>query len=191
MLPLLVVLLTTASVPEHLSLSAPTARAPQGSARLLLAQGSSGESANAERMRELTREVEDLNLRLRAINVNPPLGSVVMAYAGYILAPMLLIGLPVLLVGLAAVTPYTGALIGVGAGLTVVGTGGVVLLVSGIVSSISATEAARAEREELIRQRGQLEDELRELKRARQESSLQPWRDGRAEAFLPVAALSF
>jgi hypothetical protein len=43
----------------------------------------------------------------------------------------------------------------------------------------------------MLRQRSRLEDELRELKRARQESSLQPWRDGRAEGFIPVAALSF
>jgi hypothetical protein len=194
MLPLLVVLLTTSSIPEHFSLLNPTAQPPPPSVRLLLVQGSSSEGAHAERILQLTREVEELNTRIRGINVNPPLISLIMASTGYILSPLLLIGVPLIYLGglTALAPPAIGQfIIAGGVVLTVLGTGGVALLIAGIVTGLSASEAARAERTELIRQRGQLEKELRDLKRARPESSLQPWREGRTEGFIPLATLSF
>jgi hypothetical protein len=202
MMSLVAVLLAVSPVPGQVSLLEPARMDAPVSARLLVAQQdpSAQERPRLEapapqdreaRIRELTREVDDLNARLRKTSSNWPIGSLAMTYAGYVLSPLLLVGVPLLIFGLASSTQYALTLAAVGAGLSVLGGGGVVLLIVGIVSGMEASERSKAEREELIRQRGQLEDELRELKRSRPESSVQPWRDGRAESFIPVAALSF
>jgi hypothetical protein len=143
------------------------------------------------RIRELTREVEAINARLRQTDANWPIGSIIMAYSGYVLAPLLLVGVPLLVVGLTSVAEYAATLTAVGAVLSVLGGGGVALLVAGIVTGLEGSRRSRDERQELLRQRSALEDELRELKRARPESSVQAWRDGRSEGFLPVVALAF
>ncbi|QRN95940.1 hypothetical protein JRI60_44040 [Archangium violaceum] len=201
MTSLLLVLLAASPVPGQASLLAPAE--PRPSARLLVAGDSLEEAVQPsrfeapaaegreERIRELSREIEDINARLRRTDTNWPIGSLVMAYAGYVLGPMLLIGLPLIIYGLAVSTQYAATLVGIGAALTVLGGGGVALLIIGIVSGINASEAARVERDDLVRRRGQLEDELRELKQARPWSSMQSWRDEGVQSFLPVASLSF
>ena len=189
MVSLIAVLLAVSPLSGQVSLLEPAPSEVRPSARLLVAQAPS-ESREA-RTRELTREVEEINARLRQTSSNWPLGSLAMTYAGLVLSPLLLVGVPVLLVGLAALVPHALVLTTVGAVLTVLGGGGVVLLVVGLVTGLQASERAKVERNELILQRGRLEDELRELKRSGSESSVKPWRDGRAESFIPVAALSF
>jgi hypothetical protein len=192
MVSLVAVLLAVAPLPGQASLLEPTRMESRPSARLLVAQQEAPAPRDPEtRIRELTREVEDLNARLRQTSSNWPIGALVMSYAGYVLSPMLLVGVPLLIVGLAAGTQSALTLAAVGAALTVLGGGGVALLIVGIVSGLEASERAKVEREELIRRRGQLEDELRELKRSRPEASVQAWRDGRAESFIPLAALTF
>lgn len=202
MVSLITVLLALSPLPGQVSLLAPDAMETRPSARLLVArqEPSSGASARWEapaaedreaRIRALTREVEDLNARLRQTSSNWPVGALVMSYAGYVLSPLLLVGVPVLVIGLAAGTQSALTIAAVGAALTVLGGGGVALLIVGLVTGMEASERSKAERNALILERGQLEDELRELKRSRPESSVQPWRDGRAESFIPVAALSF
>jgi hypothetical protein len=202
MVSLIAVLLAVSSLPGQVSLLEPAPLAARPSARLLVAQhtpspeGRSGLEAPVPedrdaRIRALTREVEELNARLRQTSSNWPIGSIAMTYAGYVLSPLLLVGVPVLIYGLVAGTQYALTVAAVGAVLTVLGGGGVALLIVGIVTGLEASERSKAERNELILKRGQLEDELRELKRSKPESSVQPWRDGRAESFVPVAALSF
>ncbi|WP_257455103.1 hypothetical protein [Archangium lipolyticum] len=203
MTSLLLVLLAVSPMPGQASLLAPARAEPGPSARLLVARDTREEAvllsrleapateSHEERIRALSREIDDINTRLRRTSTNWPIGSLVMSYAGYVLAPMLLVGLPLIVYGLAVSTQYAATLVGIGAALTVLGGGGVALLIVGIVSGINASEAARAERDDLLRRRGQLEDELRELKQARPESSVQAWRDGRAESFMRVASLSF
>lgn len=202
MVSLIAVLLAVSPLPGQVSLLAPDSTEARPSARLLVAQqdASSGGGSRLEapaspdreaRIRELTREVEELNARLRQTSSNWPIGAIVMSYAGYVLSPLLLVGVPVLVIGLVSGTQSALTIAAVGAALTVLGGGGVALLIVGIVSGLEASERSKAERNELILKRGQLEDELRELKRSRPESSVQPWRDGRAESFIPVAALSF
>ncbi|HYO71572.1 MAG TPA: hypothetical protein VEU33_36385 [Archangium sp.] len=190
MVSLIAVLLAVSPLPGEVSLLEPSPVQVRPSARLLVAQQAPSESREA-RIRELTREVEELNARLRQTSSNWPVGAIAMSYAGYVLSPLLLVGVPVLIYGLAAGTQSALTIAAVGAALTVLGGGGVALLIVGIVTGMEASERSKAERNELILKRGQLEDELRELKRSRPESSVQPWRDGRAESFLPVAALSF
>lgn len=202
MVSLVAVLLAVSPLSGQVSLLEEAPREARPSARLLVArqdapaQGSPRLEAPASedreaRIRALTREVEELNARLRQTSSNWPIGAIVMSYAGYVLSPLLLVGVPVLVIGLAAGTQSALTIAAVGAALTVLGGGGVALLIVGIVTGLEASERSKAERNELILERGQLEDELRELKRSRPESSVQAWRDGRAESFIPVAALSF
>jgi hypothetical protein len=202
MVSLVAILLAVSPLPGQVSLLEPAPLAARPSARLLVAQQDPPSQGRARlevpasedreaRIRELTREVDALNARLRQTSSNWPIGSIVMSYAGYVLSPLLLVGVPVLIFGLASSTQYALTVAAVGAGLTVLGAGGVALLIVGIVTGLEASERTKAERNELLRERGRLEDELRELKRSRPESSVQAWRDGRAESFIPVAALSF
>ncbi|AKJ00521.1 hypothetical protein ATI61_10473 [Archangium gephyra] len=192
MVSLIAVLLAVAPLPGQVSLLEPAPLETRPSARLLVAQQAPSESREV-RIRELTREVEELNARLRTTSSNWPVGAIAMTYAGYVLSPLLLVGVPMLIYGLVVGTQYAYALTitAVGAALTVLGGGGVALLIVGIVSGLEASERSKAERNELILKRSRLEDELRELKRSGPAASVQPWRDGRAESFIPVAALSF
>jgi len=193
MVSLVAVLLAVSPLPGQVSLLEPARMEPPASARLLVAQQDTPTPRQdpEARIRELTREVEEINARLRQTSSNWPTSSIVMSYAGYVLSPLLLVGVPLLLIGLAAGTQTALTIAAVGAALSALGAGGVALLIVGIVSGMDASEKAKAERNQLILRRGQLEDELRELKRSRPESSVQAWRDGRAESFIPVAALSF
>ncbi|QRK12725.1 hypothetical protein JQX13_23445 [Archangium violaceum] len=201
MVSLVAVLLAVSPLPGQPSLLAPVQTELRASTRLLVAQGApAGEGSRLEapapddreaRIRQLTREVEDINARLRRTDANWPIGSLVMAYSGYVLAPLLLVGIPMIIIGLTSTVSYATTLVAVGAVFSVLGGGGVALLIAGIVTGLETSSRVKAEREELIRQRGALEDELRELKRTRPESSVQAWRDGRGESFIPVASLVF
>ncbi|WNG33734.1 hypothetical protein F0U60_08900 [Archangium minus] len=201
MLSLVAVLLAVSPMPGQPSLLNSVQTELRASPRLLAVQDAPAEGGSRldapapddreARIRQLTREVEDINARLRQTSSNWPIGSVVMAYSGYVLAPLLLVGLPMLVIGLTSTVSYATTLVAVGAVLSVLGGGGVALLILGITSGLEASGKAKVEREELLRQRNALEDELRELKRVRPESSLQVWRDGRGESFIPVASLAF
>ncbi|MDY7226937.1 hypothetical protein [Hyalangium rubrum] len=206
MLSLVVVLLT--ATPGQASLLSPVGAESRPSSVRLLAQatppaGSEGRSApgsvtsppplvNAPdaRIRELTSQVEELNSRIRALDTDWPVGAVVMTYSGYVLSPLLVVGLPLLIIGAASTAEIAGTLTAIGAATTIVGGVGVVLLIAGIVTGINASSGARAERQELLRERTRLEDELRELKR-RGDASVHRWNMERPAVALTVASLSF
>jgi hypothetical protein len=165
MLALVATLLAVTPAPGQASLLAPQVEEARPTASLLVAQA--GESAREARIRELSREVELINSQLRTLNTNWPTGALLLSYAGYVLAPSLLVGVPMLVIGLVTgVAELVPFLITVGTVLTVVGGVGAVLLIAGLVSGFNATTEARAERERLIQRRIQLEDELRELRRS-------------------------
>jgi|GEM_PF-2116317 hypothetical protein len=208
------VLLTAAPVSPSPSLLAPEA-ASSGrylSARLLVAQAppdAPSETAppavpsvppDAPRMdadleariQELTSQVGLLQSEIRSIDVNFPTGSLVMAYFGYVLSPLLLIGVPLLIIGLDESDDDDRAiLVGVGTGLTVTGAVGVGLLVGGLVTGSRKSSANRTRREELIRERIRMEDELRDLKTRRDARSSLQARRWRPHPTLPLVSVRF
>ncbi|MFP2934292.1 hypothetical protein ACLESO_56075 [Pyxidicoccus sp. 3LG] len=208
MLPLVAaVLLAAAPASPSQSLLAPKS-GRHLSARLLVAQAptesppdapvpppSAGVPMDAEldaRIRELTTQVALLQSEIRAIDTNWPIGSVVMAYAGYILAPLLLVGVPLIIIGLGESDEDDRAtLVGLGAGASVGGAVGVGLLIAGLVSGSREANVNRVRREELIRERIRLEDELRDLKSRRDARSTLSARRWEPRASFPLVALRF
>ncbi|HSP81461.1 MAG TPA: hypothetical protein VLQ93_23285 [Myxococcaceae bacterium] len=185
MMSLVAVLLAVTPVPGQASLLESPLEESPSAVRLLVSQAE--EDSREERIRELTREVDALNQRLRGLSSNWPTSSLLMSYAGYVLAPLLLPGIPLLIAGLALATEFATVLVTVGAVLTGVGGAGVALLVVGLVTGFNAVAEARSERERLIQERSRLEDELRELKSAGSEEEV-----GRPTVgSLPVVAFSF
>jgi hypothetical protein len=193
MLSLVVVLLS--ATPGHASLlSSP--EAPLRPSARLLAQASPEApppplvSAPDARIHELTARVAELNERIRTLNTDWPLSSVAMTYTGYVFAPFLLIGLPLTIVGLVSTAEFASTLATIGLVTTAVGGVGVVLLIAGIVTGINASQGPRAERQQLIRERTRLEDELRALKR-RQEAVLPHGASNGPARFVTVASVAF
>jgi hypothetical protein len=204
MLSLVVVLLT--ATPGQSSLLSPAGPELRPSARLLAqaapsaqvspesAPGSSAPplvtAPPEERIRDLTLRINELNERIRSINTDWPVSSLVMSYSGYILTPLLLVGVPILLVGLAFGEEGAGLAV-VGGAITGVGVVGGVLLVVGLVTGISDSDAAKTEKQHLTYQRSLLEKELKELKRRADPGST--WRLGpdRPLRTVTVAAIAF
>ncbi|NVJ19381.1 hypothetical protein, partial [Myxococcus sp. AM010] len=127
-------LLATASTSTSHSLLTPMAERPV-SARLL-AQAPAEETPDVSgtptppplpedldaRARELTQQIAMLQSEIRAIDTNWPAGSLVMAYSGYVLSPLLLLGIPLIIVGMGTSNEdNAGTLLGLGVGLTVGG----------------------------------------------------------------------
>lgn len=110
---------------------------------------------------ELQRDIDLINERLRALKTDWPTASVVMAYVGWSTAPVALVGLMLLLVGGLVQVPVV-TLIGVV--LVVVGLGAIALGIAGVVTGIAGQNAAKAERDDLLRQRTTLESELKQLR---------------------------
>ncbi|NPC87173.1 hypothetical protein HPC49_54470, partial [Pyxidicoccus fallax] len=127
------VLLAAAPTPPSPSLLSPES-GRHLSARLLVAQApdapaaapvspppAPGMDADLDaRIRDLSQQVALLQSEIRGIDVNFPIGSLVMAYFGYVLSPMLLIGIPLLIVGFGEEDEDDQALLlGWGGGLSV------------------------------------------------------------------------
>ena len=101
----------------------------------------------------LATQVEQLNVRIRAINVNWPTGAVVVSYIGGVL-------LYVALVTMLTLLPFnllTGAPLLLFSGLGIAGAG---LLIGGLVVGSNTAAASRAERDELMQERDRLKREL-------------------------------
>ncbi|WP_164008085.1 hypothetical protein [Pyxidicoccus trucidator] len=144
------------------------------------------------RIQDLTSQVGLLQSEIRSIDVNFPIGSLVMAYFGYVLSPLLLIGIPLIIIGLNADdSDDRSTLVGLGTGLSVTGAVGVGLLVGGLVTGSRESSANRARREELIRERIRLEDDLRDLKTRRDARSTLQARRWRPHPTLPLVGLHF
>ena len=205
------VLLAATPDSPHPSLLAPEASGRHLSARLLVAQAPQDEApdvapappsappaslpGDAEldaRIRELTSQVGLLQSEIRSIDVNFPIGSLVMAYFGYVLSPLVLVGIPLLIIGLGEEDDDDrAALVAWGTGLTVTGAVGVGLLITGLVTGSQESNEKRARREELIRERIRLEDDLRDLKARRDARSSLQARRWQSRPTLPLVALSF
>jgi hypothetical protein len=111
---------------------------------------------------QLQNEIDAINTQLRGTKTDWPTGSVVMAYLGWTLSPISLLGLLFIAIG-SGVNIAAFAIAGLA--MLVIGLGGVALGIVGIVTGIATQNAAKAERDELIQRRTELE---RELKAARQ-----------------------
>ncbi|WP_224245988.1 hypothetical protein [Hyalangium gracile] len=201
MLSLVAVLV--AATPGHASLLSPATSAHVHSARLL-AQASPGVGAEQgpasqpplvtaapeERIRELTLRIDELNDRIRSINTDWATSSVVMLYAGYSTAPLVLVGLPLLIVGLTSSIGSAGTIAAIGAVITGLGAVGIGLLIAGVVTGINSADAPRAEKAALISERTRLENELRELKRRGAPETLR-WNPEPPARTVTIAAISF
>lgn len=112
------------------------------------------------RQLELQREIDAINDDLRGLKTDWPTVSVVLAYLGFSVSPIALVGL--LFVALGSVTFPAITIAGVV--MLVVGLGGLALGIVGVVTGISASTAATNTRNDLLKQRGELERELKLLK---------------------------
>ncbi|WP_415841746.1 hypothetical protein, partial [Myxococcus xanthus] len=124
-------LLATASTSTSHSLLTPVSERPV-STRLLVAQAPaeapdvSGTSTPPPlpedldaRARELTQQIAMLQSEIRSVDTNWPAGSLVMAYSGYVLSPLLLLGIPLIIVGMSSSNDDdAGTLLALGVGTT-------------------------------------------------------------------------
>lgn len=110
---------------------------------------------------QLQQQIDALTFRIRAVKTDFPAGSIVMAVLGFSASIALLPGLPMLFVGL-ALSGLTGSVIflTIGIAFTIVGALGLAFGIYGVVSGNNAQQAARTERDELIRQREGLKQQL-------------------------------
>jgi hypothetical protein len=168
MLTALTLTLTLSSVPASPPSGIHLAAATEGRSVHLIAQGppplpvrDTPVAPAGARELELQGQIDGINARLRELKNDWPTISVVMAYVGWSVSPIALVGLLVMLAGGAVGAP---AVTLVGVVLLVVGLAAVAIGIAGIVTGISASSAAKAEREDLIRQREGLERELKLLR---------------------------
>jgi hypothetical protein len=190
MLPLIAVLLAATPTAPRPSLLQPEP-GRYLSARLLVAQAHqetptppplpvSEEVDLDARIQVLTRQVGLLNDEIRGISTDWPTSSLVMAICGYVLSPMLLLGVPLMVLSALASTEgddtgQTESLLAAGLGLTVAGLAGVGLVVGGVVTGVRASSVQRARRSELVSERIRLETELRDLKARRDMPRTRRW----------------
>jgi len=111
--------------------------------------------AETPRASVLKADIESLNKRVAALNVNWPTGAVVMAYTGGIV-----LYATVLSAGLIVATRTTGTLLLV---MISLGVGAIGLIVAGLIIGSAAATAATSDREVLIQERQALERELKSL----------------------------
>jgi hypothetical protein len=167
MLSLAVALLAVAPASSHLSLLASEAPTLPSAARVLTqatpeAPPRSVSPELEARIQDMTRRIKALNARIDAVDTRWPGSSVLMATVGVILGGLAAIAVPLSLLG-SLLGIENNALLPI----AVVGGAGLTLLVLGYTSGESATRPARAERDELLRERDALRLELKELKQER------------------------
>ncbi len=144
------------------------------------------------RARELTLRISKLQSEIRTIDTNWPTGSLVMAYSGYVLAPLLLLGIPLIIYGVSTSNDDNrGALVALGTGLSVGGAAGVGLLIAGITHGSRRAAVNRAHREQLVNERIELEDELRDVKARRDARGALQTRTWTPRPSLPLVAFAF
>jgi hypothetical protein len=114
-----------------------------------------------DRIAQLDAEISSINDQLRGLSTSWPFGALAMAYIGWIVSPITLVGLIILGVGAAVGVP---GVITLGVVLLVVGLGAVALGIAGIVVGSTAASKAKDEKQLLERRRRELQDELRALK---------------------------
>lgn len=106
----------------------------------------------------LRAQAEDLTRRINDLRVDWSIGALVMVGVGFAVGTLML--LPAIIVtALGAMAGF----IAVGLVLLGVAVGFLALGVAGVVMGVNSANGTRAEREELIRQRAAVEDQLRQL----------------------------
>ncbi|QDE88378.1 hypothetical protein BHS06_05045 [Myxococcus xanthus] len=197
-------LLATASTSTSHALLTPVSERPV-SARLLVAQAPAEEAPDVSgtstppplaedldaRARELTQQIAMLQSEIRSVDTNWPAGSLVMAYSGYVLSPLLLLGIPLIIVGMSSSNDDAGTLLALGVGTTLGGVAGVGLLIAGVVTGSKQAGINRAHRESLVRERIRLEDELRDVKARRDARGAMQTRQWTPRAGIPLVAFAF
>jgi hypothetical protein len=119
-----------------------------------------------ERRADLQRQIDDLNLQARAINVQTPGFSVVLSWVGGLLAPTLI---PWVLIQYVLHVPTT-VLSTVAPTLLILGLVGVGCLATGLVFGLVWTSVMRHRRDLIVEQRQALEAELKQLPAAHRET---------------------
>ncbi len=167
MLSLAVALLAVAPASSPLSLLASDAPTLPAAARVLTRASPEAAPRTVSpeleaRIQDTSQQIKALNARIDAVDTRWPGSSLLMATVGVVMGGLAAIAVPFVLLG-SLLGIENNALLPV----AVVGGTGLVLLVIGYVSGERATEPARAERDELIRERDALRLELKELKQER------------------------
>jgi hypothetical protein len=204
MLPLIAALLVATPASPRPSLLAPDAGRPL-SARLLVAQAPqetptppplppSGTVDRDARIQELTRRVGLIQRELNTLDLGWPNGTKVMAIAGYIMAPLLLLSLPLVFLSIISASEVGSdssepeRLLTLGALCAAGGVVGLLMAVIGTVSSIQAANVKRGRAAELASERIRLEAELRELRARPDLPRTRPWEP---RPTLPLLAVRF
>lgn len=120
---------------------------------------------------ELEEQIEDLNLRIRAIDPNVPGGLIVRAYGGYLMTILGLgagaTGITFLALGTAPLVVFLALAVG-GVGLAVFG---IVFALNAYAEGRTTQQARKEERQRLIEERTQLERKLRRVREGLPETS--------------------
>ncbi|RKH17154.1 hypothetical protein D7X74_13325 [Corallococcus sp. CA047B] len=157
----------------------PSAPFPDNEARETQERGTD-EGLDA-RIAELSQQVSLLQGEINSIRLGRPTGYKVMTIIGFVLAPLLLIGLPFIGAGLNEAGDTGAVLMVAGLFFAVPGTVGVGLIIGGFSGGSRAAHAKKDRRDALIQERTLLEEELRDL---------QARRDGvRTQRFQPRPAI--
>ncbi len=125
---------------------------------------------DSARLLELENRVDELNREIRGINTNWPGGYIALAYVGYVVAPMGIIGgssflIYGLLLSSVEMTRSLGiALAAIGAGGLVLGLAGVGAIVFAVIRGTAVANEAKARRDVLVDERQGLERELDRLR---------------------------
>lgn len=172
------VMVSSAPSPEpvHLSLSSlPSARLIAQAPPLPPPMPSlqpQGVSASGQTASQIQAEIDGINDQLRGLKTDWPTISVVLAYLGWSISPIALVGL--LFIAIGSALPAGGGIVAVlGVALLVIGLAGVAMGIIGIATGITASNAAKTERDELIQKRQALERDLRQLRSSRIDSDFE------------------
>ncbi|RKH68418.1 hypothetical protein [Corallococcus llansteffanensis] len=140
------------------------------------------------RIEELAQQVSLLDGQIRSIRLGRPAGYKVMTIIGFILAPLLLIGIPVFAAGLDTAGNTGDALVTVGLVFALPGAAGVGLIIGGFTGGSRAAHARKDQRDALIQERTLREEELRELQARRDGLRTRRWQ---THPSIPLFAVRF
>ncbi|RKH15462.1 hypothetical protein D7V97_00280 [Corallococcus sp. CA053C] len=209
----LVAAVLLASLPTSSSLSlvspAPSFQGRTLSARLLVAQAPTGSEPELlpsapfpdqdtqqpgtdegldGRIAELSQQLSLLDGQIRSSRLGRPGGYKAMTIIGFILAPLLLIGIPVFAAGLDTAGSTGDALMALGLVFALPGAAGVGLIIGGFSGGSRAAQARKDRRDALIQERTLVEEELRDLQARRDGLRTRRWQP---RPSIPLLAVRF
>jgi hypothetical protein len=189
------VLLASAPGASSLSLLPPDAPALP-SARLLVALQEQEytpvpfpDDMREPRIRDLATRLGLIQQEINSIRLGRPRGYKAMTIVGFILTPMLLIGVPLIIAGVSGSKAERDVAWLLGTPLAIGGVVGVALVVTGFVQGGRISRANKARRDALVEERTRLEAELRELQT--RDGGGRPSSRWRSPPSLPLVAVNF